>query len=81
MENQTVEVAMSVAELEKRVRALEDEVARLRWRLRGQGDDDRPWWEQIAGTFKGDRAFMEAMKLGRKYRESLRPRRGKRTRR
>ncbi len=72
---------MSVAELEKRVRALEEEVARLRRRLQGREMDSRPWWKQIAGSFKGDRGFVEAMRLGRKYRQSLRPRGPKKPRR
>ncbi len=72
---------MSVAELERRVRALEDEVARLRKRLRGGDTDLRPWWQRIWGTFAGDPAFEEAMRLGREYRESLRPKPRRRTRR
>ena len=32
-----------------------------------------PWWHKISGTFANDPAHAEAMKLGRKYRESLRP--------
>ena len=71
---------MSVAELEKRVRALEQEVAPLRRRVSGEEAATRPWWQQIAGSFKGDRAFVQAMKLGRQYRESLRPGGRKRTR-
>ncbi|ACK65659.1 conserved hypothetical protein [Rippkaea orientalis PCC 8801] len=33
----------------------------------------KPWWEQIVGTFADDSVYDEAMKLGREYRESLRP--------
>ncbi len=80
MENQTVEVAMSVAELEKRVRALEEEVARLRRRLQGRDHDDRPWWEKVWGSFASDPAFEEAMRLGRQYRKSLKPKRHRRSR-
>jgi hypothetical protein len=64
---------MSAKELEARVIALEAEVARLRARLDENGVDTRPWWKQIAGTFEGDPYYAEAMRLGRKYRESLRP--------
>lgn len=32
-----------------------------------------PWWHKISGTFANDPAHAEAMKLGRQYRESLRP--------
>ena len=31
------------------------------------------WWVQITGTFAGDPAHDESMRLGRKHRESLRP--------
>jgi hypothetical protein len=64
---------MSAKELEARVIALEAEVARLRARLDENGADTRPWWKQIAGTFEGDPYYAEAMRLGRNYRESLRP--------
>ncbi len=72
---------MGMAELEKRLQALEVEVAELRRRLQGKDVDERPWWEKIAGTFAGDRSFLEAMKLGREYRESLRPKKARRSRR
>ena len=32
-----------------------------------------PWWEQISGTFANDPICDEAMRLGRKWRESQRP--------
>ena len=35
--------------------------------------DERPWWEQIGGTFQNDPVFEEVVRLGREYRESLRP--------
>jgi hypothetical protein len=31
-----------------------------------------PWWEEISGTFAGNSVYDEAMRLGRKYRNSLR---------
>jgi hypothetical protein len=36
-------------------------------------DPDKPWWHRIVGIFRDDPAFEEAMRLGREYRESLRP--------
>jgi hypothetical protein len=36
-------------------------------------DTFQPWWEQIVGTFEDDPIYDEAMKLGRHYRQSLRP--------
>jgi Protein of unknown function (DUF1192) len=65
-------------ELEQRVAALEAEVARLKEKLEGTSKPDPPWWEKIAGTFADDPAFEEAMRLGREYRESLRPKPPKR---
>jgi hypothetical protein len=65
--------------LEKRVKKLESEVARLRRQLQSKYKD-APWWEQISGTFADDPIYEKAMQLGRKYRESTRPRRTKRGR-
>jgi len=64
---------MSTATLLQRLEALEAEVALLKNRLHQKGAQSTPWWKQIAGTFEGDPYYAEAMRLGRKYRESLRP--------
>ena len=63
---------MSAERLEARVAALEAEVASLKARI-AEKDDKIPWWKKIAGTFEGDPYYAEAMRLGRKYRESLQP--------
>ena len=62
---------MSAISLEERLAALEAEVAALKKQVGVK--DDRPWWQKVSGAFQGDKAFLEAMKLGRQYRESLRP--------
>ena len=63
---------MSPLPLEERVTRLEAEVIALKRQLK-QGDGmGIPWWDQIAGTFAGDPAFDEAMRLGRQYREAQR---------
>lgn len=31
---------------------------------------DKPWWEEIRGTFRDDPVYDEAMRLGREWRES-----------
>ncbi len=63
---------MTLSALEKRIAALEGELAALRRKIETT-DISTPWWERIAGTFAHDPVYDEAMKLGRKYRESLRP--------
>jgi hypothetical protein len=52
--------------------ALEERVARLEQALI-KTEPERPWWEQILGQFNDDPEYEEAMRLGREYRESLRP--------
>jgi hypothetical protein len=63
----------STVSLEERVAALEAEVARLKQERANATLGRQPWWEEIRGRFKGDPLYAEAMRLGREYRESLRP--------
>jgi hypothetical protein len=63
--------------LEKRVAQLEAQLATLKTRLDAI-DKPKPWWERIAGTFRDDPIYEEAMRLGRQYRESQRPKARKR---
>jgi hypothetical protein len=44
----------------------------------GAKEDNRPWAEKIFGTFANDPVYDEAMRLGRKYRESTKPKPPKR---
>jgi hypothetical protein len=65
---------MTTPTLEERVATLEAEVERLKQRLADDGPQDTvPWWKRIAGRYKDDPHCDEAMRLGREYRESLRP--------
>ncbi|MCA9185428.1 MAG: hypothetical protein R3E01_06915 [Pirellulaceae bacterium] len=63
---------MTTKQLQQRIEAIERELAQLKARL-DKMDPSKPWWERIAGSFEGDAVYQKAMKLGRKYRKSLRP--------
>ena len=58
--------------IEKRVAALEEELARLRNQVEASAAAS-PWWDRIAGTFEGDIVYERAMRIGREYRKSLDP--------
>lgn len=64
---------MSTRSVEERLSVLEAEVARLQQKVDSASVEQKPWWEKIWGTFKDDPEYEEAMRLGREYRESLRP--------
>lgn len=70
--------------LESRVAALEAKVEELQQKLviapteTPEANHAKPWWEHIVGAFADDPDFEEAMRLGREYRESLRPKASKR---
>lgn len=64
---------MAVHEIELRVAALEAEVARLKQQLESPVQSKGHWVDKVYGAFADDPDFLEAMRLGRKYRESLRP--------
>ena len=63
---------MSTISLERRVAALEAEVARLKQEQEGAATLRKPWWEEIRGTFKDDSVYDEAMRLGREWRAAQR---------
>jgi hypothetical protein len=66
---------MSIIEIEKRLIAVENELARLKAerRITGKGHPIQAL-DRIHGTFENDEAFQEATRLGRKWRASQRPR-------
>jgi len=64
---------MSMTEFARRLTALEKAVDELRAQLARNASPKRRWWVEGAGRFANDPVFDEIVKLGRKYRESLRP--------
>lgn len=64
---------MAVPQIEQRVAVLEAEVARLKEQLKKAVPSRGDWLNDIYGAFADDPHFEEAMRLGREYRESLRP--------
>ena len=61
--------------LETRIANLEAKVEQLQHAVGVAVEEEKPqpWWESVVGAFADDAAFEEAMRLGREYRESLRP--------
>ncbi len=63
---------MAVIELEVRVAALETEIAQLKRQLKKPARSREHWVDAVYGAFASDPDFLEAMRLGRRYRQSLR---------
>jgi hypothetical protein len=58
----------------RRIAELEAQVLRLSRQVNAQPTSgETAWWKKIVGVYKDDPEFEEAMRLGREYRESLRP--------
>ena len=66
---------MANGSIEERVAALEAEVPRLKQAVLPRSNT--PWWKEWAGAFLNDPYYEKAMKYGRQYRESLRPKKPK----
>ena len=64
---------MAASALALRVAALEAEVAQMKKQLAQTAKPSSDWLDDIFGAFDNDPIYEEAMRLGREYRESLRP--------
>jgi hypothetical protein len=64
---------MTLIEIERRVKALEQTVRSLAGNKRPR---NRKWYRTQAGRFAGDPIFEKIVKLGRAYRQSQRPKLG-----
>jgi hypothetical protein len=63
----------AIEKLEQRLATVEAELAQLKRRLGKEPASEHAWLDKIYGSFANDPEYEEAMRLGRKYRESLRP--------
>jgi hypothetical protein len=71
---------MNAMELEKRLTAVEQEVARLKSQRAPSRQHPVEALERIHGTFENDEAAAQAMALGRKWRRAQRPKAQKKAR-
>lgn len=63
---------MAISELEERLTRLEAEVDALKRERAAPSSVKMPWWEEVRGTFKDNPAYVEAMRLGREWRQAQR---------
>ena len=62
-----------LAELRRRVDALDAEVAKLKRLVGANGSTGSgPWWRELAGKYEGDPVFEEIVKEGQKWRAAQR---------
>ncbi|MFN7946703.1 MAG: hypothetical protein U0Z53_15230 [Blastocatellia bacterium] len=60
--------------IEMRLATLEAEVEQLKGQVETNSRTKKDWLDETYGVFANDPVFDEIVELGRKYRESLRPR-------
>ena len=59
---------MAASNIEKRLEALEAEVAALKRQVNGGADSNRTWLDERWGAFANDPLYVEAMRLGAEWR-------------
>jgi hypothetical protein len=65
---------VSTETLEGRLTAVEKELAELKQLVATNNSQSATaWWDRMFGSFADSEGFEEAVRLGREYRESLRP--------
>jgi hypothetical protein len=64
--------ADKVRELEERVARLEEELRQVKAGIAKDKEPEKPWWEQIAGSQKGSKAFEEVVREMEKNRRAER---------
>jgi hypothetical protein len=72
---------MAKQTLAARVAALETQLAQLQTQLAQPAPPQKDWLDEWYGAFADDPLYDEAMRLGREYRESLRPKLAKKSKR
>jgi len=60
----------ALTQLEKRVAKLEEELREVKAQI--SKEPERPWWEKLVGSRKGDKTFEAVAREGRKIREAER---------
>jgi hypothetical protein len=64
-------MSTTTEQLERRLARVEKELAELREALAAKPAE--PWYRQIVGSFAGDKAFAEIIRLGRLIRAGKQP--------
>ncbi len=64
---------MARSNVEVRLTTIETDLANLKQQVQSISETKKDWLDAIWGSFANDPLYDEAMELGRKYRESLRP--------
>jgi hypothetical protein len=60
----------TLRQLEDRVARLEEELRQVKAQLAKAKEPEKPWWEQIAGSMKGDKTYAAIVREIRKNRRA-----------